>query len=76
MNNAAEPPNEPSSFEYPDEAGYPDGMGTLDEGTAEGAVRAPSAAGEGEEETDQGEPTQDEPDQAEPDPADAGEGDS
>jgi hypothetical protein len=23
-----------SSIEYPDEAGYPDGMGTLDEGTA------------------------------------------
>lgn len=23
-----------ASFEYPDEAGYPDGMGYLDEGTA------------------------------------------
>ncbi|NNC12539.1 hypothetical protein HII28_11700 [Planctomonas sp. JC2975] len=24
----------PESFEYPDEAGYPDGSGFLDEGTA------------------------------------------
>ncbi|WP_165314416.1 hypothetical protein [Agromyces protaetiae] len=24
-----------SGFEYPDEAGYPDGMGTLDEGTGD-----------------------------------------
>jgi hypothetical protein len=24
----------PGEFEYPDEAGYPDGTGTLDEGTA------------------------------------------
>ena len=24
-----------TAFEYPDEAGYPDGMGTLDEGTRE-----------------------------------------
>ncbi|UAJ78512.1 hypothetical protein IT072_14810 [Leifsonia sp. ZF2019] len=29
--------------EYPDEAGYPDGEGTLDEGT--GAFRAPGAPG-------------------------------
>jgi len=26
--------SEPGSFEYPDTAGYPDGKGTLDEGTA------------------------------------------
>ncbi|WP_395243577.1 hypothetical protein ACGGZK_15800 [Agromyces sp. MMS24-K17] len=25
-------------FEYPDEAGYPDGTGTLDEGTASGST--------------------------------------
>ncbi len=26
--------HKPGEFEYPDEAGYPDGTGTLDEGTA------------------------------------------
>ncbi len=28
------PSREPGAFEYPDEAGYPDGTGVLDEGTA------------------------------------------
>ncbi len=36
-------------FEYPDEAGYPDGMGTLHEGTDDGtetaAEQAATAAG-------------------------------
>ncbi|MFF1573181.1 hypothetical protein ACFVWR_10565 [Leifsonia sp. NPDC058292] len=32
---------EREQIEYPDEAGYPDGTGYLDEGTAEGA-QAPS----------------------------------
>ncbi|MET0974372.1 MAG: hypothetical protein ABWX82_01720 [Leifsonia sp.] len=27
-----------SGYEYPDEAGYPDGTGTLDEGTADDAA--------------------------------------
>jgi len=27
-------PTTPASLEFPDEAGYPDGTGTLDEGTA------------------------------------------
>ncbi|HEY2557146.1 MAG TPA: hypothetical protein VGI08_08560 [Diaminobutyricibacter sp.] len=26
--------HKPGEYEYPDEAGYPDGTGTLDEGTA------------------------------------------
>ncbi len=29
-----------TEFEYPDEAGYPDGMGTLHEGTEEAASMA------------------------------------
>ena len=29
-------------FEYPDEAGYPDGMGTLHEGTDDGTKPPPS----------------------------------
>ncbi|MGO4691625.1 hypothetical protein [Glaciibacter sp. 2TAF33] len=49
------------SFEYPDEAGYPDGTGTLDEGTA----------GAGEEE-DAGQARPEEADGA----AGGGEGDS
>ncbi|HKH08247.1 MAG TPA: hypothetical protein VKA62_04795 [Agromyces sp.] len=37
-----------TEFEYPDEAGYPDGMGTLHEGTddAAGTDAAATAAGE------------------------------
>ena len=34
-----------TQFEYPDEAGYPDGMGTLHEGT-EDAEDAATAAGD------------------------------
>ena len=34
------------TFEYPDQAGYPDGMGTLHEGTEEGA--------EGDDSTEEG----------------------
>ncbi len=42
-------------YEYPDEAGYPDGTGTLDEGTA-GAPGLEDVEhfGEGDEEDDEG----------------------
>lgn len=30
--------HKPEAYEYPDEAGYPDGTGTLDEGTADKAA--------------------------------------
>ena len=36
-------------FEYPDTAGYPDGMGTLHEGTEEAADEATEAGEAGEE---------------------------
>ncbi len=47
--------HKPGEYEYPDEAGYPDGTGTLDEGTA----GAPSLQdleefGAGDEEDDEG----------------------
>ncbi|MGW4927693.1 hypothetical protein ACWEOH_00960 [Agromyces sp. NPDC004153] len=35
-----------TQFEYPDEAGYPDGMGTLHEGTDEAAGDAAGEAAE------------------------------
>lgn len=48
-------------FEYPDESGYPDGSGTLDEGTAGAGPDAADVAaadleafGEGDEEDDEG----------------------
>ena len=39
-----------TQFEYPDEAGYPDGMGTLHEGTDD--APAPAAADAAEAELD------------------------
>ncbi|TYL52372.1 hypothetical protein [Agromyces mariniharenae] len=35
-----------TQFEYPDEAGYPDGMGTLHEGTDEASGEAAGEAAE------------------------------
>jgi hypothetical protein len=35
-----------TQFEYPDEAGYPDGMGTLHEGTDEASAEPSKASGE------------------------------
>ena len=35
-----------SEFEYPDTAGYPDGMGTLHEGTDDGADEVAEDAGD------------------------------
>ena len=40
------------TFEYPDQAGYPDGMGTLHEGTDEGAGEGTDEGAE--EGTDEG----------------------
>ena len=37
-----------TQFEYPDEAGYPDGMGTLHEGTDDGPAPADADAVEAE----------------------------
>jgi hypothetical protein len=36
-----------SQFEYPDEAGYPDGTGTLQEGTDAGSTDAASTDADG-----------------------------
>jgi hypothetical protein len=60
-------------MEYPDEAGYPDGEGTLDEGT--GAFREPAAAESGAvapdgEEEDDGAPGSDEDDEDDEDDGD------
>jgi hypothetical protein len=38
-----------TEFEYPDEAGYPDGMGTLHEGTEDTEEAADAAADDVEE---------------------------
>ena len=38
-----------AEFEYPDEAGYPDGMGTLHEGTDEPGAGEPGAGAPGGE---------------------------
>ncbi len=47
--------HKPGEYEYPDEAGYPDGTGTLDEGTA-GAPDLTDVEefGAGDEEDDEG----------------------
>ncbi|MGR0320076.1 hypothetical protein [Agromyces sp. ZXT2-3] len=39
-------------YEYPDEAGYPDGTGTLDEGVGHDAVAEGGAGGAGDAGTD------------------------
>lgn len=41
-----------TQFEYPDEAGYPDGMGVLHEGTDDAADDATGVAGESDETAD------------------------
>jgi len=41
-----------TQYEYPDEAGYPDGMGTLHEGTEEASGDAAGAADATEAELD------------------------